>query len=224
MQNNQEKELVLIQELGLLFPTEKSKQRARYGLYRCYCGKEFKSQIAAIKNKATVSCGCYNSLKSAERCKIHGFKNHRLYPTWNGMIQRCNNIKNAAYKNYGGRGITICERWMNVANFIEDMYPIFKEGLSIDRIDNDKGYSKDNCRWADKRTQQQNTRRLQSNNTSGYRGVCWHKHNKKWTAFLKINYKNINLGSFETPLEAAKAYDQYVIDNNLEHTLNGVLT
>ena len=83
-------------------------------------------------------------------------------------------------------------------------------------------YEKENCRWANKSTQQRNTRKLISTNKSGYRGVTWHKAKKKWNAQIKVNYKRIHLGSFLTALDGAKAYDKYVIDNNLEHTINGV--
>lgn len=83
---------------------------------------------------------------------------HRLYSTWNSMKQRCSNPNLRGFQNYGGRGITVDPRWLNFQNFIEDMWPSFQEGLSLDRIDNDRGYSKDNCRWTDRVTQRHNSR------------------------------------------------------------------
>jgi len=105
-------------------------------------------------------------------------------------------------------------------NFINDMYPSFQEGLSLDRIDNNKGYSLDNCRWTNKTIQARNTCKIQKNNTSGYRGVYLYKRTGKYVVRIRVNYTRINLGAFTTAIEAAKAYDKYVIDNNLEHTKN----
>lgn len=148
----------------------------------------------------------------------HNLTHHRLYKTWNVMIQRCSNPKATRFDLYGGRGIKVCERWHSVENFIEDMYPSYQEGLSIDRIDGNGNYEPSNCRWTTKVIQSRNTRILKSTNTSGYRGVT--SYNRKFVAKIGVNNKAIHLGYFNTALDAAKSYDKYVIDNNLEHTLN----
>ncbi len=135
------------------------------------------------------------------------------------MMHRCYNQNNKRYFDWGGRGITVCDRWHSVANFIEDMYPSYINGLTLDRKDNDKGYSKDNCRWVEDVVQKRNTRVLNKANASGYRCVSKTKSNKYRTQ-IKVNRKKIHIGTFETAIEAAKAYDQYVIDNNLEHSRN----
>jgi DNA-binding Xre family transcriptional regulator len=78
---------------------------------------------------------------------------YRLYSTWKNMRSRCNSPNNKDYKRYGGRGIKVCKEWEDFKVFSGDMYPSFIEGLSLDRRDNDKGYSKSNCRWVDQKTQ-----------------------------------------------------------------------
>lgn len=136
------------------------------------------------------------------------------------MKARCTNPKNTNYKSYGGRGITVCDKWLDINNFIDDMYPSFVEGLTLDRKENDKGYSKDNCRWATKIVQSRNTRRIRSNNTSGYRGVSWCASKNKWVSQITVNFLVIFIGRFNTSLESALAYDKYIANNNLEHTKN----
>ena len=222
MLENNQKEIILLKDLGYLFPTEKSKQKAKYGLYRCYCGNEFKTLTASVKNGKTKSCGCYQKQRVLDTLGTHGLSNHRLYDTWNNIMGRCYNKNLPNYKDYGARGITVCERWLNVKNFIEDMYPSYQEGLSIDRINNDLGYSKDNCRWTTQTIQSRNTRILYSHNITGYRGVHLHKKMSKYVSVVSINNKNIVLGYFNTAIKAARIRDKYIIDNNLEHTLNGV--
>ena len=207
-------EPLLIKDLGMLYANSNSKQKRRYGIFKCECGKEFKAQIANIKSKHTVSCGCMTH----ENSKKHGQRGHEIYHVWKNIKSRCLNPKNKAYINYGARGISICNRWLDINNFIEDMYPTYIKGLSIDRINNDGNYEPSNCRWTNRTVQQRNTRKLQKNNKTGYRGV--YKVKNKFSARIGVNYKHIHLGYFFTKEEAAKAYDKYVKDNNLEHTVN----
>ena len=216
MKNNQNKELVLIKDLGMLYPTQTSKQKSRYGLFKCFCGTEFKTQTGRVKRKSTRSCGCLVGGQST----INGLTKHRLYNTWQHMINRCNNINADNYKYYGEKGVAVCDEWLSLENFIEDMYPTYKEGLTLDRENNDIGYNKSNCRWANRKTQSRNTSRLISTNTSGYRGVSFHKRIQKFISQICVNFKKVHLGYFKDPIEAAKAYDKYIIDNNLEHTRN----
>lgn len=150
----------------------------------------------------------------------HGYRKHRLYGIWRQMLQRCNNPLHSAYTNYGARGIKVCYEWHNIANFINDMNDTFIDGLTLDRIDNNKGYYKDNCRWADRVHQNRNVQIIRKNNKTGYKGVCWHITNKTFIAGITINSKRKHIGSFNTALEGALAYDKYIVDNNLEHTRN----
>lgn len=221
MQENQEKELILLENLGYLKPTEKSNYTKRYGIYKCHCGNEFKAQFQHINRKLTTSCGCIKKANIRlinKQNATHNLSKHRLYDTWKHMIQRCTNNKDKTYKNYGARGITVCKEWLDIKNFIDDMYPTYQEGLSIDRIDNDKGYYKDNCRWADSITQARNTRILRKDNKTGYRGV--HKTTKRFYAKIIVNNIPITIGYYENKEDAALARNQYIIDNNLDHVLN----
>lgn len=210
-------ELILLEDLGTMFPRANSKEKHRFGLYKCFCGKEFKTQVRSVKSGATKSCGCIG------RNKTHGLTNHRLYNTWSSMINRCNSVASKNYIKYGARGIKVCDRWLKIENFISDMYPSFKEGLTLDRIDVNGNYEPSNCRWATIITQNRNTRRIYSHNTSGYRGVSFSKEKNKYKASIKINSKQVHIGYFDLPIEAAKSYDKYVYDNNLEHSTNNLL-
>lgn len=152
----------------------------------------------------------------------HGFSRHKLYETHKNMIQRTENKSHPLYKYYGARGIKVCDEWrIDKASFFKwAINGGYKDGLSIDRIDNNKGYSPDNCRWADKSTQTRNTRVIHRHNTSGFRGVGFHKVRGKYRAYIKLNGKSKHIGHFDDPKHAAMAYDTFVIIYGLEHTTN----
>lgn len=213
MENNQKP--LLIKDLGIDFLNKKSKQRNKIGLFLCSCGKEFKAIQANVENLSKKSCGC-------KRYKTtHGLSRTRIYHIWHGMIQRTSNKNNHRYSSYGERGIVVCEEWNTFEVFSEWSFSNgYKEDLSIDRINNDGNYEPSNCRWVDRNIQARNTKKIRSHNTSGFRGVSFHKKHNKWTAQICINAKLKNLGLFKDPLDAAKAYDNYVVENNLEHTIN----
>lgn len=88
----------------------------------------------------------------------HGFTHHPLYFVWTGMMRRCYSKDHKFYRHYGGRGITVCSEWHDIAAFIFDMSATYKEGLLLDRVDNDKGYSPGNCKWSTPREQGNNRR------------------------------------------------------------------
>ena len=164
-----------------------------------------------------MSCGCYNKRRLIETHTKHGLTHTRLYKIWDSMKGRTLNPKYTYYLNYGGRGITICEEWKNdfMSFYNWAMANGYSDELSIDRIDNDGNYCPENCRWATRVIQGRN-RKIQKNNTSGYRGVGYDKRNGKYRACIKIKSKNIHLGTFKTAVEGAIAYNNYIIENNLD--------
>lgn len=131
-------------------------------LCKCECGNTCFTTRGKLIRGHTKSCGCIRREELSKRKKTHGKTKTKIYRLWTSMIQRCTNKNNVAYKDYGGRGIFVCDRWSGVDGFIhffEDM-GLPEAGLSLDRIDNDKGYSKENCKWSTKREQRLNSRRI----------------------------------------------------------------
>lgn len=133
---------------------------------------------------------------------------HDLYFIWKAMWSRCYRQNNPEYKNYGGRGIGVCERWKELKNFVADMGPRGLEG-TLDRIDNNSDYTPKNCRWATPLEQMKAGRgRRRINNTSGVIGVA--RNRTKWEAYATVNYKKIPLyygPSLDAAIKARKTWE-----------------
>ena len=128
--------------------------KSSYWNCKCDCGNEVVLRSDEVKAKKHQSCGC----KYVHPNKTHGKKKTKLYRVWSSMKERCLNPDHHAYENYGGRGITVCRRWHKFENFYADMGEP-ESGMTLDRMNNNKGYSPRNCRWADWKTQNRNTTR-----------------------------------------------------------------
>lgn len=127
------------------------------------------------------------------------------YESWAHMLDRCNNPNNGRYPYYGGRGITVCERWTSFENFFADM-GARSHGTSIERVNNDIGYSPVNCKWGTP-TEQNRNKGVYRTNKSGVNGVSKHSSGKQ-RARLTVNGREVHLGLFDTVEEAAAARKQ----------------
>ena len=141
----------------------------------CDCGAERTVIGSSLRSGGSLSCGCWQrdlARSRAGQATKHGMHSTPTYYSWTNMLTRCNNPNFRQYQNYGGRGIKVCERWLEFANFLEDMGER-PEGTTLDRIDNDGNYEPGNCRWATQEEQLYN--RTSTVTWQGKTLLEWHK-------------------------------------------------
>lgn len=158
-----------------------------YWLCECDCGNRVTIRKDELTGGHTISCGCYNREELVKRFTKHGMSGSRLYKIWVGMIQRCENENNPRYWSYGERSISVCDEWHDFENFYNwSKNNGYSDDLTIDRIDNSLGYYPENCRWADRVTQQNNRK---NSHYFTYAGIT--KTITEWSRYLGVSYSTL---------------------------------
>lgn len=187
---------------------------------QCCCGNIKIIRGSSLLQDITISCGCVSIEKSRELLTKHGQSYHPLYPAWKGIRARCYNKNSDVYPSYGGRGIAVCNEWlddyMNFHNWA--LSNGWEDGVYLDRRDNDGNYSPGNCRFVDAGLSSRNTRLLPANNTSGYRGIT--QRGGRWESRIACDGKRLHLGCFGSAIDAAIAYDTKAKQLDAGHPLN----
>lgn len=174
----------------------------------CDCGSETVGTVYNIVRGRKKSCGC---LRKESTTKTHGMTKTKIYVVYRNMWKRCYNKNEWAYPYYGGRGIKLCDRWMEpegigFMNFYADMGDI-PNGLEIERVNNDGDYCPDNCVWA-ARSEQTFNQRKRCNNVSGRSGVSFNQKHGKYVVTIGKNNKSIYLGIYSDFEEACKVREE----------------
>jgi hypothetical protein len=200
-----------VNKLTVIKQVEGKKDNCRLWLCKCECGNEKILPSNVLSQNKIRSCGCLS--------KTHGHtRNYKIsseYHSWYAMKRRCNNPSNSDYPYYGGRGIKYPNSWNDFTLFIKDMGKKPDETYTLDRINPNEDYSKENCRWVS-RLVQSNNKRVCKNNSSGYKNIQWFKPNKRWIVVLTVKGVRKQIGSFIDKKEALNNLNRYIIQNNLK--------
>lgn len=177
---------------------------------KCSCGKNKLISLKSLKKGLTKSCGCIKREQMKDFFKTHGLSKTKFYRHWRSMIQRCQNETQDSYHLYGGRNIKICDRWNKFENFYEDTYKNFQKHTkifgenqtSLDRIDSNKGYNKENCKWS--------TQKEQSNNRRSNRLITYNGQTKtiaQWSELTNLKYTTLWTRLFSYNWSVKKAFN-----------------
>lgn len=183
-------------------------QGHRMFLTQCSCGRFHEAIWNNLNKGSTTQCKeCATTQRNKSLTRKSTVENRREYNSYTSMIERCYCENHASYSNYGGRGIDVCEDWLckdfGFSTFLKEMGKR-PDGFTLDRIDVNKGYCKDNCRWADIKTQSHNKRKRKASKDSRYIGVC--KDGNTWVMQFMVD-KVKTREPYRTEIEAAIAYD-----------------
>jgi hypothetical protein len=172
------------QRFSRLLVLERSEDKKRTAwLCKCDCGNEVIVTSLNLKNGSSNSCGCYQKEKAAAVNFKHGLSSHPLFDVHYDMLRRCYNSSCKSYKNYGARGINVCDEWRDDVNsFIQWGEKDYKPGLQIDRIDNDGNYEPENCRWV---SNKENSNNKRTNKYITFKGKI--QTQAQWARELDIN-------------------------------------
>lgn len=197
------------EQYGRLTVIERRDTNIKTVLCRCDCGIEKHIAIRRLVDGQTRSCGCLQRELAKDNSTTHGMSGTPVFECWRGMIKRCTNPNASNYHNYGGRGITVDPRWLVFENFYEDMGDP-PPNTTLDRENNNQGYSKENCRWATWSQQMSNRRPFtrtvtETEQSSVHKGVSWYSRDNKWRAAPHINGIKVPLGYYDTEAEAVQA-------------------
>lgn len=173
-------------------------------LCRCDCGTQRVIYGPDLRGGRTRSCGCLNKELSSQARRTHGDSHSPTHRAWISMIRRCTKPQDTSYAYYGGRGITVCERWLHsYESFLADMGRKPTSQLTLDRIDNGLGYSPENCRWATRKMQANNFRKNRLITYNGVTktisewaetvaigpGLLWNRLNRNWSCAQALGYE-----------------------------------
>lgn len=187
-------------------PNKSTSNRSAKWLCRCDCGNEFVTRGNNLRSGETQSCGCRKREQWIEYITKHGLCGTRIYTEWVNMKSRCLYESHASYDSYGGRGITICDEWMNDFQVFCDwaMANGYNDALTIERKNVNGNYEPDNCEWIPSNEQGFN-KRLPKDNKSGHKGVRFREKYNTYNAFIGIGGQQKHLGTFDTYEKAVKA-------------------
>jgi hypothetical protein len=200
---------MLNKTFGRLFVIKENGRLGQHLSYfcQCSCGNQVTVRGNSLRSGNTTSCGCVHKSMIGKLNFKHGLKRGREYSSWQMMIDRCTNKNSKSWNSYGGRGITVCDRWKDFSKFYQDMGER-PENHTLERIDNNLGYSLENCKWATVKEQNRNTRRTRLLEINGVTKCV-----TDWCDYFGINKRTvsnrINRGKWPVELAITTPVNQY---------------